>query len=68
MKALVQTNNIDEDYLGNIGKRIVQVEADEDVFEVHPDLIWVDCPDNCKVGTWYYLNNQVVEKPEKPIE
>jgi hypothetical protein len=38
--------------------KVVQVE--QQAFEVHPSLVWVDCPDNVVAG-WSYENGQFIE-------
>lgn len=54
MKALVFNN------------KVVQVEAQQ--FEVHPSLVWVDCPSNVTAG-WGYENGQFIEpEPIKYID
>lgn len=45
-------------------QRVAQVEPDNQVFEVHPSLIWVNCPDECKADEWYYKDSQVQIKPQ----
>lgn len=50
-------------------QRVAEIEPDNKVFEVHPSLFWVDCPDNCEADQWYYKDGQVQVKPqdvEKP--
>ena len=42
MKALIDPNN-----------RIAQIVEDDAVFEVHPSLHWVDCPNDTKTN-WSY--------------
>lgn len=51
MKALIHNN------------RVVQLE--ETPFEVHPSLIWVDAPVECK-PEWSYVNG-VFSAPPEPI-
>lgn len=34
--------------------RICQIEEDNDVFEVHPSLIWVDCNASINTREYYY--------------
>lgn len=34
--------------------RICQIEEDNDVFEVHPSLIWVDCNASINTHEYYY--------------
>lgn len=43
--------------------RVAEVVPDNKVFEVHSNLFWVDCPDNCKADAWYYKNGQLNIKP-----
>lgn len=40
--------------------RVAQVEPDENVFPVHPNFVWVDCPENCMPG-WEYDGNEFIE-------
>ena len=41
-----------------LNSKVVQVESQ--TFEVHPSLVWVDCPDNVTAG-WGYENGQFIE-------
>lgn len=41
-----------------LNEKVVQVEQQE--FEVHPSLVWVDCPNNVVAG-WSYKDGQFVE-------
>ena len=50
MKALINKNN-----------EIVDVQFDELIFEVHPDFIWVDCPDETTVD-YHYIDGEFVKK------
>lgn len=45
MKALIGTNN-----------KIIEICESE--FQVHPDLIWIDCPEGCEFD-WVYENGQL---------
>lgn len=52
-------------------KKIVQIVADDEVFPVHSNLIWVDAPSEMpnEAGVeskWYYDENDSTIKP-KPI-
>lgn len=53
MKALIQPDG-----------RIAQIVADADVFEVHSDLIWVDCDANITVDTHEFVDGSICAKPE----
>lgn len=44
--------------------RVAQVEQDENIFEVHGSLYWVDCPDDCEATTWYYKDGEVLRVPD----
>ncbi len=44
--------------------RVAEVVADDDIFEVNPLLIWVDCPNDCQADLWYYKDGAVYIKPE----
>ena len=50
MKALINKNN-----------EIVDVQFDELTFEVHPDFVWVDCPDETTID-YLYVDGEFVEK------
>jgi hypothetical protein len=50
MKALINKSN-----------EIVDVQFDELIFDVHPDFIWVDCPDETTVD-YFYIDGEFVEK------
>ena len=52
MKALILENKV--------------VDVVEQEFEVHSSLTWMDCPVECKVGTWELVggNLQVIPEPE----
>jgi len=50
-------------------KKIVQIVADEEVFPVHPNLIWVDAPSELsnqpgEESKWYYDENDQTIKPK----
>lgn len=45
-------------------QRIAQIVQDNQTFEVHNSLIWVNCPDECIADLWYYKDNQVQIKPK----
>ena len=62
MKALISSE--EKIYSNNeiIGCRVVQVCENENVFEVHENLLWVDCNDNVIPDKFYYsLNNEFIE-------
>jgi len=42
------------------------VETAEAEFEVHPDMTWMDCSDECKAGEWEVVdgNLQAIPGPE----
>jgi hypothetical protein len=44
--------------------RIVQIAPDNQIFNVHNTLLWVDCPDDCVADQWYYKGNQIKIKPQ----
>jgi hypothetical protein len=50
MKALINKSN-----------EILDVQFDELTFEVHPDFIWVDCPDEVTVD-YLYIDGEFIEK------
>jgi len=52
MKALIFKNKVID---------IAEVE-----FEVHPQMTWMDCPDDCKAGEWELVdgNLQAIPEPE----
>jgi hypothetical protein len=41
-----------------LNQQVVQVEQQE--FEVHPSLVWIDCPDGVTAG-WKYENGEFIE-------
>ena len=43
----------------------VQLEEDEDVFEVAPTLTWMDAPDGCRYG-WVLKDGSLVEQTFTP--
>jgi len=49
MKALISTTEPRES-----GYRVAQVEADENIFPVAPELFWTDCPDDLKADQKWY--------------
>jgi hypothetical protein len=54
MKALISTTEPRES-----GYRVAQVEADENIFPVSPELFWTDCPDDLKADQkWYDPTDQ----------
>lgn len=58
MKALIspQQNNL-----------VVEVTANNKIFEVAQPLYWVDCPTNVKAYQYQYINNSFVEYTPQPI-
>ncbi len=48
MKALVKNNEI--------------VQVSEDIFPVHPDYQWIDCPNDCS-KEWIYKNGALEAPP-----
>lgn len=48
------------------GNRILEVKANNRVFEVAEPLFWVDCPSNCK-DDWIYNGSEFIE-PKKSKE
>lgn len=66
MKALVDQSHYVTDYLGNTGYKIVEKAEDDAVFEVHPNLIWVDCANDLNINTHYYINGAITPIPEDP--
>jgi hypothetical protein len=48
-KALISTIEPKES-----GYRVVQIEDAENIFEVNPYLIWVDCADNVVADKFWY--------------
>jgi len=66
MKALISPNEQTFSYDGNvIGQRVADVVTQ--AFEVAEPLFWVDCPNDCERDTWYYLDGQILKKPEEPM-
>lgn len=63
MKALISTVEPRES-----GYRVAQVVEDNSTFEVHPSLIWIDCPDDLKADEKWYdpSDGQFKEIPEPP--
>lgn len=49
MKALISKIETRE-----TGYRVAQVEPDDQIFGVHDDLFWIDCPDNIKSDQFWY--------------
>ena len=49
MKALILDNKV--------------VDVVDTEFEVHSSMIWIDCPDNCKVG-WLVVDGVATEPTE----
>jgi len=44
--------------------KLIEVNTVE--FEVHEAMTWMDCPDDCLVGSWEYVDGalQVIPEPE----
>jgi hypothetical protein len=49
MKALISTNEQRES-----GYRVAQVETNENIFPVAPQLYWVDCPEDLTADSKWY--------------
>lgn len=49
MKALISTIEPRE-----TGYRVAQVEADENIFPVSPEMFWTDCPADLKADQKWY--------------
>lgn len=43
--------------------RIAEVKKNEEVFEVAPGLVWMDCPEECTTS-WYYKDGEFFAPPE----
>ena len=61
MNALISPRERVQLVDGAIGARVAQVEAT--TFEVALPLFWVDCPDECVAGLWYYDETSGMCKP-----
>ena len=53
MKALIFENKV--------------VDVHEVEFEVSNSLTWMDCPDNCKAGTWELVSGSLQKIPEVEV-
>jgi hypothetical protein len=65
-KALISPTEQVQDYFGNSGCRVAQIE--ELTFEVAPPLYWLECPDDCVANEWYWIENQLRPLPQPPVE
>jgi hypothetical protein len=45
---------------------VVQVEENNNIFDVALPLYWIDCPNDIKAGYAYYQNDQFIIIPEPP--
>lgn len=61
MKALISPNQ---------DNFVVQVEPDDNTFEIGLPLYWADCPDDCVAYQYQYVDGQYVEyvPPPTPAE
>ena len=68
MKALISPNEKVIDYENNIGERVAQVQ--QIPFAVAQPFFWVDCPDECDAGQWWYYGGicQPIPQPPMPPE
>lgn len=68
-KALIHKNEIVEIWNGSKGYRICQVESAENIFDVAPDLFWVDCEDHIKADQFWFdpIDNTIKDFPLPPI-
>jgi hypothetical protein len=41
------------------------VQVADEVFDVHPDFLWVNCADNVSVETYHYVDGALVAKPRE---
>ena len=57
MKALVQKDG-----------RTAEVVADDDIFPVHPDLEWVDCPAGTETEDVFDKRDASFSRPTAPLE
>ena len=66
MKALVHLIETETDYVNNEGARICEIVNDDETFEVHSNLIWVDCNTSVTTHSHFYVNGNIVEKVPFP--
>jgi hypothetical protein len=53
---------------GPTGYRVAEVVSSmENYFQVAPPLFWLECDDACVADQWFYLNDQIIPIPIKPI-
>ena len=53
MKALIFENKV--------------IDVQEVEFQVSKSLTWMDCPDNCKAGSWELVSGSLQEIPEVEV-
>lgn len=66
MFALISPLEKIEDYEGNTGERVAQVEPQP--FDVAEPLFWVECPDDCVADSWWFYFGQCQPIPQPPKE
>lgn len=68
-KALIHKTEIIDIWNGLKGCRVCQVEPIENIFDVAPDLFWVDCEDHIKADEFWFdpIDNTIKEFPIAPI-
>jgi hypothetical protein len=53
---------------GPMGYRVAQVVPSvQDCFQVAFPLFWLECDDACVADQWFYLSDQIIPIPIKPI-
>ena len=65
-KALISTNETLSFFDGSLGLRIAEVVNENNTFEVHSSLFWVDCSDEVTAETYYYDNGEIKAIPLPP--
>ena len=66
--ALVSPDETVTTYDGQTGWRVAEtVLTRVENFPVAAPLFWAECDDACLADQWFYVNNQIIPIPKKPI-